>query len=88
MTERNTTHRKSPFMPQRNRVQTGLGRNIREKRTALGLSQQLLAAKSGLDRSYISDVERGNQNTRLLTVGRIAKALTTTISALFEGIER
>jgi len=49
----------------------------------MGISQKLLAAKAGLSRSHISDLERGIQNARLLTVERIAKALRIDISELF-----
>ena len=73
-------------MPKRNPL-TALGRTIRKKRSALELSQQLLAAKAGLDRSYISDIERGTRNASLLTVARIAKALNTTTSVLLEEID-
>ncbi len=45
-----------------------LGQVIRERRTALGMSQEDLAQKSGLHRTYVSDVERGIRN---LTVGAL-----------------
>jgi len=70
-------------MTKQNHAQKALGRNIREKRNAMGISQKLLAAKAGLSRSHISDLERGTQNARLLTVERIAKALRMDISELF-----
>jgi transcriptional regulator with XRE-family HTH domain len=43
-----------------------MGKYIRQKRISLGLSQEELAARSGLHRTYISDVERGIRN---LTIG-------------------
>jgi len=45
-----------------------LGKCIRERRIALGMSQEELAEKSGLHRTYVSDVERGIRN---LTVGAL-----------------
>lgn len=45
-----------------------LGKVIRERRVALGMSQEDLAQKSGLHRTYVSDVERGIRN---LTVGAL-----------------
>lgn len=45
-----------------------LGRVIRERRVLLGMSQEKLAEKSGLHRTYVSDVERGIRN---LTVGAL-----------------
>lgn len=43
-----------------------LGKFIRQKRMSLGLSQEELADRAGLHRTYISDVERGIRN---LTIG-------------------
>lgn len=45
-----------------------LGKVIRERRVALGMSQEELAEKAGLHRTYVSDVERGIRN---LTVGAL-----------------
>lgn len=64
-----------------------LGKNVRERRTALGLSQQQLARKAGLDRSYLSEVERGLRNVSLLRIAHLANALGTSIADLLKGIE-
>jgi transcriptional regulator with XRE-family HTH domain len=45
-----------------------LGKVIRERRVSLGMSQEELAQKSGLHRTYVSDAERGIRN---LTVGAL-----------------
>lgn len=45
-----------------------LGKVIRERRISLGMSQEELAEKSGLHRTYVSDVERGIRN---LTIGAL-----------------
>lgn len=45
-----------------------LGKVIRERRVQLGMSQEELAEKSGLHRTYVSDVERGIRN---LTLGAL-----------------
>lgn len=47
---------------------SALGKVIRERRVSLGMSQEELAEKSGLHRTYVSDVERGIRN---LTVGAL-----------------
>ena len=51
------------------------GRKVRQKRELQSLSQEQLAELSGLDRTYISGVERGKRNISLNNIFRIAKAL-------------
>jgi transcriptional regulator with XRE-family HTH domain len=46
------------------------------------MSQEQLAAKAGLDRTYVSGVERGTRNPSLQTAERIARALGTTVAKL------
>ena len=52
-----------------------LARNVRRLRTAAGLSQEELAARSGLHRTYISSVERAQRNVSLESIFTIATAL-------------
>ena len=59
-----------------------LGRNIRECRTALQLSQEQLATRSGLHRTYIGAVERGERNITVESLERIAHALGVTPAEL------
>jgi transcriptional regulator with XRE-family HTH domain len=63
------------------------GDNVRAKRETQGLSQEQLAERADLDRTYISGIERGVRNLSLLNVTRLAKALKTTTSSLCEGID-
>jgi len=51
------------------------GNRLRELRKQKGLSQEDLAFKSGLHRTYISDIERGSRNLSLQNIVKIAKAL-------------
>lgn len=51
------------------------GRNLRRLRLAAGLSQEELAARSGLHRTYVSSVERGNRNVSLENIVALATAL-------------
>lgn len=53
---------------------------------ALGLSQEAFADKCGLDRTYVSGIERGKRNLALRNISAIAIALETTISELMEEI--
>ena len=62
------------------------GRSVREKRVALGLSQEGFAAKCGLDRTYISGIERGKRNISLRNIYLIARALEVTASELMSGL--
>ena len=64
------------------------GINVRARRAALDFSQETLAEKADLDRTYIGGIERGERNVTLLSARRVAKALKTTISELCEGIDR
>lgn len=61
---------------------SALGGRIHAMRGERGLSQQELATRAGLDRTYISAVENGKQNVSLATVGRIAHALEVPLSEL------
>jgi transcriptional regulator with XRE-family HTH domain len=62
------------------------GQRVREKRTALGLSQEAFADKCELDRTYISGIERGKRNLSLRNIAIIAETLGITISELMEGV--
>lgn len=62
---------------------TRLGQRIRDGRLRLDLSQEKFALICQLDRTYISDVERGERNISLLNLVKIAKALDVHISMLF-----
>lgn len=51
------------------------GERVKKARTKAGLSQEQLAFKTGLDRTYISGIERGLRNPSLKNIAKIAKAL-------------
>jgi transcriptional regulator with XRE-family HTH domain len=48
---------------------------VKRLRTAQDLSQEALAEAAGLDRTYVSSLERGRRNPSLTTIVRIASAL-------------
>jgi transcriptional regulator with XRE-family HTH domain len=52
-----------------------VGSNVRRIRRELGISQEELAFRSELHRTYISGVERGIRNPTIIVLGRIADAL-------------
>jgi transcriptional regulator with XRE-family HTH domain len=59
------------------------GGRVREARLALGLSQEKFAFDCGLDRTYISSVERGKRNVSLVNIYKIARALGISPAELF-----
>jgi len=63
-----------------------LGERLRELRREKGVSQEAFAAMCGLDRTYISGIERGKRNVSLRNIEVIALALGITISELTKGI--
>jgi transcriptional regulator with XRE-family HTH domain len=62
-------------------IQKKFGEKLKEIRTQKGLSQEKLAFKSGLHRTYISDIERGARNVSLVN---IEKALEVSNSELLK----
>jgi transcriptional regulator with XRE-family HTH domain len=52
-----------------------LAKNMRRLRAARGLTQEALAYDSGINRTYLSAVERSERNVSIDNVARIAKAL-------------
>ena len=64
-------------------IQKKFGQRIKELRKQKKLSQERLASKSGLHRTYISDIERGSRNVSLKNIEKIAKALSISIIELF-----
>lgn len=61
-----------------------VGSKIRTLRNETGLSQEDFAKKVDLDRTYISDVERGERNVSVLNLFKIAKGLKKPASSLLE----
>jgi transcriptional regulator with XRE-family HTH domain len=59
------------------------GERVRELRLAKGLSQEKLAFKSGVHRTYLGGIERGERNPSLKNIAAIAEALGVTLSELF-----
>ncbi len=64
-------------------VRVAFGLRLRSVREAADLSQEALAAKAGLDRSYVGSVERGERNISLENICVLAKALSVEPKELF-----
>ncbi|WP_263063181.1 helix-turn-helix domain-containing protein [Dickeya dadantii] len=60
-----------------------LGQTIRQRREFLGLSQENLASATGIDRSHMGRIERGERNVTLLNLLRIADELEWSLEQLF-----
>jgi two-component system response regulator len=61
-----------------------VGAAIKAERSALGISQEELAYRADLHRTYISDVERGTRNPSIASIQKLASALKISVSMLFE----
>ncbi len=59
------------------------GKAIRRRRRELDFSQEELAERAELHRTYISDIERGERNPSLENIEKLAKALNISIARLF-----
>ena len=60
------------------------GTRLRVLRNAANLSQEKLALRAGMDRSYVGQVERGEVNISLDNVGKLASGLGMEPRSLFE----
>jgi len=58
-----------------NEILARFGRKLRTIRTEKGISQEELAQRSGLHRTYVSSVERGERNISLVNIAKLAGAL-------------
>lgn len=67
---------------------TILAKNLKVLRQSAGLSQEELADRAGLHRTYVSSVERGQRNVTLENIFALARALGTTPSKLVQLTDR
>jgi len=58
------------------------GNKVREERLSLGLSQEELAARAGVHRTYVGMIERAEKNITLTNIEKIAKALELSIDEI------
>ncbi len=59
----------------RESIRLGFGERVRGKRQGLGISQEELAFRSGLHRTYVGSVERGERNLSIENIFLLAKTL-------------
>ena len=65
-------------------VRQRLAANVRRLRKQTGLSQEKFAIEHGLDRTYVSAIERGRRNPTIVVVERIALALDVDVIELLK----
>ncbi len=70
------------------RLHECLGQVISQRRKRLGMSQEELAEHAGVDRAFISSVERSKRNPSFRTVARIAHGLRMKLARLADNCER
>ncbi|WP_080837116.1 helix-turn-helix domain-containing protein [Cohnella massiliensis] len=64
-------------------IRAEFGQRVRELRARSGMSQEILAHRAGLDRTYISSVERGERNISIVNIEKIAAALQVSVAYMF-----
>jgi transcriptional regulator with XRE-family HTH domain len=62
------------------------GETLREHRQRAGLSQEKLAARADIDRTYVGGAERGERNVALVNIVRLAEALNVAPAELLSGL--
>ena len=67
--------------------QVELGRRVRERRTVQGLSQEALALRADIHRTYIGSLETGLRNPSLDTLVRLARGLGLPLEDLVRGLD-
>ncbi len=73
-------------MPGRDKSLVAFGRNVARFRDQKGFSQDKLAEKADLDRTYLSGIERGVRNPGIKVVIRLARALGVAVEELCKGV--
>jgi transcriptional regulator with XRE-family HTH domain len=74
------------IMPKRDRTLVAFGQNVARIRNEKTLSQDQLAEKAEIDRTYLSGIERGVRNPGIKVVIRLAKALGVSADTLCKGV--
>ncbi len=70
------------------KVSKAFGVALRERRAAVGLSQESLAERAGLDRTYVGGLERGERNPTLRVIWLLAASLEVPASQLLADAEK
>jgi len=80
------TNHEAPSWKGKEPVRIRFGKRLNQLRTERGYTQMQLAMNAGLDRSFISDIERGVKEPTISTLDLLAITFSMTLSELFEGV--
>ncbi len=69
------------------RIQVTFGSVVKQKRQELGISQEELANRAELHRTYVADIERGARNPSLLSIVRICQGLGLPLGSVFQTMD-
>ncbi len=61
-----------------------VGSRIKSLRNSLGLSQEKLALKAGIDRTYLAGIESGKRNATITSLEKVVSALDISLSDFFD----
>lgn len=73
--------------PRKNPYLVAIGRAIRERRERLGMSQEEFGFESGVHRTYVGGVERGERNPTVLMLEKLAHALDSSPARILQDAE-
>jgi transcriptional regulator with XRE-family HTH domain len=68
-------------------IRERFGFAVKTRREELNLTQEDLAEKASIHRTYVSDIERGSRNLSLINIERLAAALSMSLADLFRLVE-
>ncbi|MDR1076908.1 MAG: helix-turn-helix domain-containing protein [Xanthomonadaceae bacterium] len=64
-------------------IASQVGPALRALRGEIGISQEALADRAGLDRTYVSGIERGRRNPSVRSLQKVSDALGVTLDVIF-----
>jgi transcriptional regulator with XRE-family HTH domain len=65
-------------------IQVKVGQRIKELRSQIGISQEALANKAEIDRTYVTDVENGRRNISIQNIEKLVIALQVSLKDFFD----
>lgn len=68
-------------------IQEKFGKRVRELRNKKGVSQEALAFKAGIDRTYMTSVENGRRNISIQNIEKIVRALGVSMADFFSEVK-